>query len=80
MSPPELGGPFRVFILLHWLKKWRTVYCTDRGIEELGERRGAEVTLGWPAAQRQAFRYPSSMSRSTGWPPGWPADGADGEL
>jgi hypothetical protein len=32
------------------------VYFTDRGIEELGERRGEEqVTLGWLAARLQAF-------------------------
>jgi len=32
------------------------VYFTDRGIEELDERRGEEhVTLGWLAAQLQAF-------------------------
>jgi hypothetical protein len=32
------------------------VYFTDRGIEELGERRGEdEVTLGWLAAQFEAF-------------------------
>jgi hypothetical protein len=33
-----------------------TVYFTDRGIEELAERRSAEqVTLGWLAARLQAF-------------------------
>jgi hypothetical protein len=32
------------------------VYFTDRGIEELGERRGEEqVTLGWLAARLAAF-------------------------
>jgi len=32
------------------------VYFTDRGIEELGERRGEEqVTLGWLAARLQSF-------------------------
>ncbi len=32
------------------------VYFTDRGIEELGERRGEdEVTLAWLAARLQAF-------------------------
>ncbi len=32
------------------------VYFTDRGIEELGERRGEEqVTLGWLAARLEAF-------------------------
>ena len=32
------------------------MYFTDRGIEELGERRGEdEVTLGWLAAQFEAF-------------------------
>jgi len=32
------------------------VYFTDRGIEELGGRRGEEqVTLGWLAARLQAF-------------------------
>lgn len=33
-----------------------TPYFTDRDIEELGERQGEEqVTLGWLAAQFQAF-------------------------
>lgn len=32
------------------------MYFTDRGIEELDERRGGDqVTLGWLAAQLQAF-------------------------
>jgi hypothetical protein len=32
------------------------VYFTDRGIEELDDRRGEEqVTLGWLAARLQAF-------------------------
>jgi hypothetical protein len=32
------------------------MYFTDRGIEELGGRRGEEqVTLGWLAARLQAF-------------------------
>jgi hypothetical protein len=32
------------------------VYFTDRGIEELRERRGEDqVTLGWLAARLQAF-------------------------
>jgi len=32
------------------------VYFTDRGIEELEERRGRdEVTLGWVAAQLRTF-------------------------
>ncbi len=32
------------------------MYFTDRGIEELGERRGGDqVTLGWLAARLQAF-------------------------
>jgi len=32
------------------------VYFTDRGIEELDERRGEErVTLGWLAVRLQAF-------------------------
>jgi hypothetical protein len=32
------------------------VYFTDRGIEELDERRGEDqVTLGWLAARLQAF-------------------------
>jgi hypothetical protein len=32
------------------------VYFTDRGIEELDERRGHDlVTLGWLAAQLQSF-------------------------
>jgi hypothetical protein len=32
------------------------VYFTDRGLEELDERRGEEeVTLGWVAAQLQSF-------------------------
>lgn len=34
----------------------RTVYFTDRGIEELIERRGNEqVSLGWLADRLQAF-------------------------
>jgi hypothetical protein len=37
-------------------RKVVAVYFTDRGIEELGERRGEErVTLGWLAARLQAF-------------------------
>ncbi len=32
------------------------MYFTDRGIEELGERRGEErVTLGWLAVRLQTF-------------------------
>jgi hypothetical protein len=32
------------------------VYFTDRGIEELGQRRGTEdVTLGWLAEQLRTF-------------------------
>lgn len=32
------------------------MYFTDRGIEELGDRRGAEeVTLGWLAARLSEF-------------------------
>lgn len=32
------------------------MFFTDRGIEELGERRGEEqVTLGWLAARLEAF-------------------------
>jgi hypothetical protein len=32
------------------------VYFTDRGIEELGDRRGEDqVTLGWLAARLQTF-------------------------
>ncbi|WP_300613926.1 DUF6104 family protein [Trebonia sp.] len=32
------------------------MYFTDRGIEELGERRGEDqVTLGWLATRLQAF-------------------------
>jgi len=42
-----------------------TVYCTDRGIEELDERRGEEhVTLGWLAARLRDFidEHPESES------------------
>jgi Family of unknown function (DUF6104) len=48
------------------------VYFTDRGIEELGERRGEDqVTLGWLAGWPPAWRpsstcIPTSTSRSTG--------------
>lgn len=53
------GGPsFLAFILLYWFKIFAevAVYFTDRGIEELDERRGEEqVTLGWLAARLQSF-------------------------
>lgn len=46
-----------MFILWNRLKHAEVaVYFTDRGIEELGERRGEEqVTLGWLAARLTAF-------------------------
>jgi hypothetical protein len=51
------------------------MYFTDRGIEELGQRRGEDqVTLGWLATRfqrRSSTCIPSSTSRSTGWPAGW---------
>lgn len=47
-----------MFILCHWCKTCAEValYFTDRGIEELGQRRGEEqVTLGWLAARLAAY-------------------------
>ena len=46
-----------MFILWNRLKHAEVaVYFTDRGIEELDERRGGDqVTLGWLAARLQAF-------------------------
>ena len=46
-----------MFILWNRLKHAEVaVYFTDRGIEELGGRRGEDqVTLGWLAARLQAF-------------------------
>lgn len=45
------------------------MYFTDRGIEELGERRGEEqVTLGWPPGSRPSPAFiPTSMSRLATW-------------
>jgi len=51
------------------------VYFTDRGIEELGERRGEEqVTLGWLAARLQAFvdlhpEFDFPVDRLAAWGP-----------
>lgn len=76
----------QVFILCHWCKirgGWRCDF-TDRGIEELGERRGEEqVTLGWLAARLQAFvdLYPEfdvPVDRLASWLAR--ADGEDDEL
>ena len=59
------------------------MYFTDRGIEELGERRGEDqVTLGWLAARLQAF---AGLHPGSGVPAGlatWlaRADDEDGEL
>jgi len=47
------------------------VYFTDRGIEELDERRGEDqVTLGWLAAPSAGFRRPASRVRRPGRPAG----------
>ena len=59
------------------------MYFTDRGIEELGERRGEDqVTLGWLAARLQAFAglHPESgvPARLATWLAR--ADDEDGEL
>ena len=60
------------------------MYFTDRGIEELSERRGQdEVTLGWLAAQLQSFvdAYPQfevPIDRLATWLAR--VDGDDGEL
>lgn len=49
------------------------MYFTDRGIEELAERRGEDaVTLGWLAAQLQAFvdlhpEFDVSVDRLATW-------------
>ena len=65
-------------------KDWElTVYFTDRGIEELGERRGEDqVTLGWLAARLQAFvdlhpEFDVPVDRLATWPAR--ADGEDDE-
>jgi len=67
LAKPDLGVRPRMsgrtaclFSCLYYLTSVKlaevTVYFTDRGIEELGERRGEErVTLGWLAARLQAF-------------------------
>ena len=53
------------------------VYFTDRGIEELADRRGDETRsrwAGWPSGCASSWictRRP--RRRSTGWPAGWPA-------
>ncbi len=52
------------------------MYFTDRGIEELEQRRGDdEVTVAWLAEQLRVFvdPSPSSKFRSNAWPPGWRA-------
>lgn len=49
------------------------MYFTDRGIEELDERRGAEqVTLGWLAARLETFvdlhpEFDVSVDRLATW-------------
>jgi hypothetical protein len=49
------------------------VYFTDRGIEELGDRRGTdEVTLGWLAERLREFvdRHPgdeAAVDRLASW-------------
>jgi hypothetical protein len=49
------------------------VYFTDRGIEELEQRRGAEtVSLGWVAAQLQSFvdlnpEFETAVERLATW-------------
>ena len=50
------------------------MYFTDRGIEELADRRGEDqVTLGWLAERLREFvdLHPGPSRRSTGWPAGW---------
>ena len=52
------------------------MYFTDRGIEELAERRGEEeVTLEWLAERLREFvdLNPEFETPSSAWPPGWPA-------
>jgi hypothetical protein len=50
------------------------VYFTDRGIEELGDRRSEDqVTLGWLAARLQAF---AGLHPESGVPAGWLARAA----
>src|SRR5262252_4889720 len=52
------------------------MYFTDRGIEELAERRGGEeISLGWLAERLREFvdTAPSSRPRSTGSRRGSPA-------
>ena len=59
------------------------MYFTDRGIEELGERRGEDqVTLGWLAARLQAFAGLHPESGVPAWLATWlaRADDEDGEL
>lgn len=55
----QQGCPVLIFYQYFLLKlqgKGAAMYFTDRGIEELGERRGEEqVTLGWLADRLQAF-------------------------
>ena len=64
-------------------KREVAVYFTDRGIEELGERRGEEqVTLGWLAARLTAFvdlhpEFDVPVDRLATWLAR--ADGEDGE-
>jgi hypothetical protein len=61
VRPRMSGRPACLLLCLYYLisvkpRKVVAVYFTDRGIEELGERRGEErVTLGWLAARLQAF-------------------------
>ncbi len=60
------------------------VYFTDRGIEELDERRGAEqVTLGWLAARLQFFvdshpAFDVPVDRLATWLARADEDGEDG--
>jgi Family of unknown function (DUF6104) len=61
----------------------KAVYFTDRGIEELDERRGEDqVTLGWLAARLQAFvdlhpEFDVAVDRLASWLAR--ADDEDGE-
>ena len=51
------------------------MYFTDRGIEELADRRGEEeVSLAWLAERLREFvdDHPEAEAPSTAWPAGWP--------
>ncbi len=50
-----------------------TMYFTDRGIEELAERRGTETghpRPGWPSAAASSTSIPTSRCRWSDWRPG----------